>query len=200
MRTFIELSLPEQVKVHIRERQAAVRGSMSERKVDVCLRWTRITGIHLTLRFLGETSEEQQQELATGLAAIAQEWPPLALRVGQLGGFPGIQRPRVVWLGITGDLDGLRRMQGQVEQLAQSVGFDADPRPYAPHLTIARMKRHCTRAEIQKAGRALSEFAARESINRATARFQTGQLVHMRSELQSPNSVYTPLSVHALAG
>ena len=163
MRTFIELELPPGVKETIQQRQDSIRSSLAAHGAESYFRWTSVANIHLTLRFLGETSDRQQQLLARGLEAVAREWRPISLCVSQLGGFPTIQRPRVLWLGIDGDgddLDALRGIQRKVERLAQGVGFEGESRPYSPHLTIARIKRDCSRSDAQQAGAILRQLSA----------------------------------------
>jgi RNA 2',3'-cyclic 3'-phosphodiesterase len=152
MRTFIEIELPAQARACIQKRQDAVRRYLAERASASRFRWTPIDNIHLTLRFLGETTESQQQLLASGLKTVAAEWRPLSLSIGHVGGFPTIERPRVVWLGVQGDLDALRAVQSLVERLAQEAGFEAEPRAYSPHLTIARIKRDCSQRDLRTAG------------------------------------------------
>ena len=61
---------------------------------------------------------------------------PALLSAGPMGGFPSVQRPRVLWLGVAGDVEGLRQLQAAVEGIVQSCGFEAETRPYSPHLTI----------------------------------------------------------------
>lgn len=199
MRTFIELELPIEARDYIRQRLDEVCRVLGEEDAASCFRWTQIASVHLTLRFLGETSERQSELLEAGLEAVAKEWPPLSLQVSQLGGFPSVQRPRVVWLGIDGDLAGLHGIQASVEKLAQSCGFAAEDRPYSPHLTIARTKRDCSRVDTQRAGAILAQLAAPTPTTRAGS-FSAGTLVHMRSDLRRSGAVYTPLSTHPLLG
>ena len=200
MRTFIEIELPPEAREYIQERQDSVRSALNERACASCFRWTQITSVHLTLRFLGETTERQQELLASGLEVVAAEWPALSLRISQLGGFPAVQRPRVVWLGIKGDLDVLHRVQGQVAQLVLEVGFEAESRGYSPHLTIARTKRDCQRSDVQEAGAILEQLAAEEAHRRAGDAYSVDRLVHMRSDLRRSGPVYSPLSTHTLTG
>jgi 2'-5' RNA ligase len=199
MRTFIELAIPGEVRDHIRHLQDGVCRVLAQTGADACFRWTQMTSVHLTLRFLGETTEDQQEQLSDGLKGLAEEWAPISLGIGSLGGFPSVQRPRVLWLGITGDVDGLQRLQAAVEGLVQTCGFETDIRPYSPHLTIARTKRDCPRSSVQKAGQTLSEYANKEYAQMNRRRFLAMSLVHMRSDLRPTGAVYTPLSTHALS-
>jgi 2'-5' RNA ligase len=200
MRTFIELAMPDGVREYIRHRQDRVCSLLAEQGTIDCFRWTQITSVHLTLRFLGDTTQEEQQKVARGLAEVAMDWPALSLSVGRLGGFPSVTKPRVLWLGIGGDLDGLHRLQASVEQLVQACGFEPEARPYSPHLTIARTRRDCSRGSLQEAGRALSQLVAEDTALAMEGRFGSETLIHMRSDLRPAEAVYTPLSTHVLSG
>ena len=94
MRSFIELELPVEARDYVRRRQQGVRSTLSEHGVASCFRWTKVTSVHLTLRFLGATTTGQQKSVAGKLTKVAEEWPPLVLRVSQLGAFPTARRPR----------------------------------------------------------------------------------------------------------
>ena len=200
MRTFIEVELPHAAQDYIRGRQHDVRTALSASGLASCFRWTQVANMHLTLRFLGETTARQQQYLADGLAVVAKEWPTLSLCAGQLGGFPSLQRPRVLWLGVAGDLDSLQGIQTQVERLVQETGFEAESRGYSPHLTIARVRKECPPREAQNAGAILSQWVEEQAEGSAGVPFCVERLVHMRSDLHSSGAAYTPLSTHEFTG
>lgn len=200
MRTFIELAMPDGVREVIRRRQDEARRYLAESGVESCFRWTNLSSVHLTLRFLGETYDRQRASLAEGLDEIAQSHAPLALGVGGLGAFPNAKQPRVLWLGVVGDLDGLRALQAEVERLAQSCGFDTEDRPYSPHLTLARTKREAARGDVQRAGERMGQMLERPPRNEAEGRFSADRIVHVRSDLRPNGAVYTPLSAAPLTG
>src|SRR5207249_9851649 len=65
--------------------------------------------------------------------------PPLRLRLEGLGTFPSSGPPRVLWVGLVGDLDALARLAADVERDAVSCGWNPERRPFRPHLTLARI-------------------------------------------------------------
>lgn len=198
MRTFIELSLDDNAKNLVQARQDELRGWMTKQDAPKCLRWTAASSVHLTLRFLGETTEQQQAVLAERLAFLAEQWHDLELTIDRLGCFPNIRHPNVVWLGIQGDADTLHDLQAEVDRLVQEVGFAADNGNFTPHLTIARTTRRCSRSELRRIGNLLKVFVAEESVKWPEYPFVASRLVHMRSDLQPDGAVYTPLSEHRL--
>jgi len=100
-------------------------------------RWVRAEGIHITLKFLGETHEEKVPEIRSALSTIRSS-DPVEIHVRGLGFFPNAHRPRVLWAGVeaSSNLAGLARtVEGSVERL----GFVVESRPFQPHLTLARL-------------------------------------------------------------
>lgn len=104
------------------------------------LRWTRPETWHLTLQFLGDWPESRLPALKSALEAL-----PLAgdfvLRPGDVGGFPDLRRPRVLFMHM--DSDGkLEELAGQVRRVTGDVWPDGpqDSRRFKAHLTLARVK------------------------------------------------------------
>ena len=122
-----------------------LRAAQLERRV----RWVPETNLHLTVRFLGETTPTQVDAIVAGLSEAVRRHPPLRLVVSKLGCFPNDRSPRVVWLGLEGDLESLRRLHKDVEAAVQQVGYDPAPRALAPHLTIGRIRRGLPKPTLQ---------------------------------------------------
>ena len=138
LRTFIAVELPEDVRTWIAGQQARVTAALSEAGVSSAIRMTPPGNLHLTLRFLGDTTGEQGRRLAHDLNAAALDWQPLTLRLAALGCFPNCRQPNIIWLGVEGDVTKLAAIQAGVERTVQQVGFAAETRPFSPHLTIGR--------------------------------------------------------------
>jgi 2'-5' RNA ligase len=196
LRTFIAVELPHSVQSAIAAEQARVQAHLRQAGAPDGLRWTAPGNIHLTLRFLGETTPAQSAALIQALGQVAPKWPTLRLAVGKLGCFPTLRAPRVVWLGVNGDLGQLAKMQTEVESLVQAVGFPAEERAFSPHLTVARARREASRPNLQQTGQALASYRAAESL----ARFAVDHLVYFQSELRPGGSVYTPLAIIPCGG
>ncbi len=199
MRTFIELELDERTKDYIREQQESIRFSLAGACSQGCIRWSPIGNVHLTLRFLGETSVQQQAELSRTLTFLAQQWKPLNLLIRGFGCYPSMRQPKVIWLGVDGDMETLGDLQSEVERIVQEVGFKPDKRPFSPHLTIARARRGCTRDELKRVGQRIQKLVSDDGSGDSGRLFVTSRVVHMRSDLRPSGAVYTPLSAHTLA-
>lgn len=99
-------------------------------------KWTHPKDYHITLQFLGEWPEARLEELHGALRGIRMSPIKLALNGG--GSFGPRQAPRVLWSGVAGDVEGLKRLHLAVVQATKTIGFVPEERPYAPHITLAR--------------------------------------------------------------
>lgn len=202
MRTFIALELPANVQQQVEQWQRQLQTSLRELSIPACISWTPVAKIHLTLRFLGDTSEDQHKIISAGLpqAGLAQTVFPLLLT--KLGCFPNFREPNVVWLDIQGDLPALLNLQAQTEKLAQAAGFAAEKRGFSPHITIGRARRDANRTDLRRTGEALKNFqgeiAAQQQAMPLFATFRIEQLVYMQSELRPEGARYTALGHYPL--
>ena len=103
------------------------------------INWARRTNLHLTLRFLGAAVDSGLiPPLIERLKAIAGETAPFAVAARGIGAFPNLSRPRVIWAALEGEE--LLALASRVERAAVESGFEAERRPYSPHLTIGRVR------------------------------------------------------------
>lgn len=176
LRTFVAVELPEPV----RSRLAEVAGALKRQWPADSVRWSRPEGIHLTLRFLGDTRPDQVAGLGEGLDRIAAAQQPFELVLGELGAFPDAGRPRVLWVGLVDPQGSLRLLQRSVEELARSLGWEKERQAFAPHLTLGRVK---------PKARAPSRWGAEAPV----ARFRAEALSLMESQLKPTGAVYVRL-------
>jgi len=104
------------------------------------VKWVTLDSMHLTLKFLGEISEDQASRLKEGLGTLAARSKPIVLACRGLGSFPpGSPNPRVLWAGVYAGPD-LALLAEAIENLGQEMGFPREDRPFHPHLTLGRVK------------------------------------------------------------
>lgn len=136
MRLFVGLSLPDSTRSRL---AAPIERALA--RLPPRARRTDPRDWHLTLEFLGRSPPDRLDTLAAALGAI-DLGRRFELRTTGFDAFPSGQRARVIWLGVAGDgLAPLQLLQQRVAQACASVGHQPDPRPYAPHLTLARYDR-----------------------------------------------------------
>lgn len=126
---------PPRVVTHLAE---AVVRARQEAAVDAdALRWPATDSWHLTLAFLGEVGEDRLADLQARLTRAARRHEPCQLVVSGAGRFGN----RVLWAGIRGDTDRLRRLGGSVGAACRRAGATVEQRRLRPHLTLARARR-----------------------------------------------------------
>lgn len=100
--------------------------------------WTPPENLHLTLRFIGESTEEQQQRLEAALERVKVE--PFILPVADTGIFPPRGRPKVLWAGLGHAHTRLFQLRQRVDDTLLSVALELDVRHFHPHFTLGRLR------------------------------------------------------------
>jgi 2'-5' RNA ligase len=116
--------------------------------------------MHLTLCFLGETDSAAVPHLAALLHDLCAAESPFDLRLGPVGAFPHLVAPRVVWVGLEGEIDALIRLAGLISSAVAPFRAAPEARPFHPHITIGRTRGRATYAERQRVGRVLHGMPA----------------------------------------
>jgi RNA 2',3'-cyclic 3'-phosphodiesterase len=185
LRLFFAVELPREV----REAAAAHAARLRRDFPAVRASWPSPESFHLTLKFLGGTDAARVETLSRVAASAAAGLAPFTLTIEGAGAFPPRGAARVLWLGVRDDTGQLSRLQRRLEDECAAAGFPREPRPYNPHLTLARL-----RAPHDAA--ALSEAHRRTPFGPHT--FQVSDFVLMRSELGRGGPRYTPIQRHSL--
>lgn len=184
MRLFIAANLPPTVR-------DAVFGDVAPlRAATDAVRWTGAPALHVTLKFLGERTDGKVEPLGTVLVAVASQHEPFEVELTEIGAFPNFRRPRVVWLGMTGEAT-FRALAGDLDRALVPLGFEAERRPFQAHLTLGRVKRDMTAAERV----ALAKAAA---VGRPRRGFAVHAVDLMRSEPGPGGSRYTVVAAAPL--
>ena len=102
------------------------------------VRWVRLDGLHLTLRFIGPTPEDRVPDLVEAVRGAAAAHAAFEFRIDGAGAFPNAERPRALWLGVTAGASELTQLAEAVERGLVTAGWPATDRAFRPHLTLAR--------------------------------------------------------------
>lgn len=192
LRTFIALELSDEAAAALGQVQNRLKKLVPAGSV----RWTAPDSIHLTLHFLGDVDPGQVEPIRRQIEASAAICPPFSLALAGLGCFPNTRRPRIVWIGVTGQTAPLLLVQRDLgERLKQGIGFKPEDRPYSPHLTIGRVKDNLPPGELTRLGQALSQVEVAE-----IGRIDVTEVALMKSDLGSSGAVYTRLAAGRLGG
>jgi 2'-5' RNA ligase len=150
------------------------------------IRWVRPQGIHLTLKFFGAISESDVANISRAVENTTSKIAPFTLGIKRVGAFPDAKRPRVLWLGMDGEVDTLIRLQKEVDAELHKGGFEKEDRPFRPHLTLARIKD--PRGLI-----GLAKIMEKREAYEAGSFFAAG-LNLFKSDLTPKGAVYTKLA------
>jgi 2'-5' RNA ligase len=184
IRSFIAIELPDELKQAITRLQEQLQsGSQAP------VKWVDPYSIHLTLKFLGNISTDSVDKITVALEEAVRGMLPFHLEVKGLGAFPSLKQARVVWVGVTGEIDRLKQLQQRIESGLTPLGFVPESRPFTPHLTLARLRDRATPDERQSLGQLIA------STSLATAYTIDVDTVHlMRSQLTREGAIYSRIS------
>jgi len=153
-------------------------------------RWASPGSLHLTLAFLGEIAEELVPAIAAALRAVAAQHAGLSLRFRGGGSFGSPRHPRILWVPVEGDLAALSALQRGVDAALVPLGHQPDPRPFSPHLTLARSREPRGDPALAACAAALAEDDFGES--------RIAAIVLYRSDLGRDGARYTSLDAFPL--
>jgi 2'-5' RNA ligase len=184
MRLFVALDIPDNIRQALGTTVRKLRAACPD------ARWARIDGLHVTLKFIGETPGEKLEPIKAALATVRAA-APIALQFRGAGFFPDARRPRVLWVGIVTGAD-LVALAAAVENSLAALGIARESRAFSPHLTLARFDHPRGLAALHAAIEAAGplEFGA-----------TTAKEFHLyQSVLKRGGAEYTRLATFSFAG
>ena len=187
-RLFVAFELPD----HVLDVLARLQEDLRQRGLT-SLRWVQPAGIHLTLKFLGQTPVERLQGIEEALRAAVTGHQAVTLRLANLGSFGDSRGARVIWVDLAGDVALVASMREKLEGALQTLGLAKDARPFAPHLTLARVRPEDMRRLREQIAKALAETKVEGET------FTLQRLSLIRSVLGPGGAVYTPVTAAPLA-
>ncbi len=133
-RLFIALELSEQQKNEVNRLQEKIKTYMEG------VRWVKPEGLHLTLKFLGETDENCLDQIKKAMDENTALLKQFEVAYGQGGVFPSPRKARVIWIGLKKGSEEVSELAGGMEKALSRLGFEPERRSYSPHLTIGRAR------------------------------------------------------------
>ena len=183
-RTFIAFQLQAEVVEALRALQAEMK------QQGLTFRWVHPGNIHLTLKFLGNTTDEQIKAVKGVIEDVAGSQAPLSLEARGLGVFPSLKKARVLWSGIHGDAARLGELHSNLERSLSAVGFEAERRAFRGHLTLGRVKGRIDKRTLAAAIAACGSFVS--------PAMTADRLILFKSELKPSGAEYTELFARKL--
>jgi RNA 2',3'-cyclic 3'-phosphodiesterase len=134
-RLFVAVPLSEPARVAVADVVERIRADEPEGRG---VRWVRLDGLHVTLRFLGPTAESRVDDVASAVATAADGVAPFAIRIAGADSFPPVGRPRTIWLDLDRGVEDLSALAERLDDALAGVGWERERRPFRAHLTLAR--------------------------------------------------------------
>jgi 2'-5' RNA ligase len=183
LRVFIAIELSVHVCDAIQKQTARLRQILG----NEVIRWVPAQNMHLTLKFIGETSTSHLDFLKQLIAREANVHQQFNLQLGGLGSFPNLRKPHLLWIGVHAPAE-LASLQKSIEAGTTRLGYEQEERAFSPHLSIGRVRQNISQPELQKIRTTLDTI---QLGNIGIARVDS---VHLfKSDLQPSGSIYTKL-------
>jgi 2'-5' RNA ligase len=179
LRAFIAVDLSESVRSALGQVQEVLERQRFR------VKWVRPANIHLTLKFLGNIEGADVEKISGAMVQVAKDRKALSLVAKGIGVFPDIRRPRVIWAGLSGQVEMLQDMQRSLEGHLADLGFPKESRGFKAHLTLGRVK---GKIDSERLEAAMSKCAGFESKP-----FDVNRIILFKSELRPSGAVYTPV-------
>jgi 2'-5' RNA ligase len=179
IRTFIALKLPPSVISLLEKVQEDLKSMRLRAK------WVRPENIHLTLKFLGNINPGDIDKIGGAMMDAVDDFAAINLVAGGVGVFPGIKRPRVIWVGLGGQIQLLFAMQRVLEDNLAGLGFKKEKRPFKGHLTLGRFRQTANPNTIRQ--------IMREYANLYSEEFTARRIILFKSDLKPTGAVYSQL-------
>lgn len=131
MRLFTAIDLPSPVLLRLERLLSALRR-------EALVKWSPLDNLHITTKFIGDWPESRLDELSAALGCLTLT-APLTVELRSLGWFPNERSPRVLYLAVE-RCPALEELAARTSECLERLGLPKEERPYAPHLTLARVK------------------------------------------------------------
>ncbi|HKP86237.1 MAG TPA: RNA 2',3'-cyclic phosphodiesterase [Blastocatellia bacterium] len=177
IRAFICIEVPGAIKERIESLQRALK------KNDAQISWVKPSNIHLTIKFLGDIPAPSVETVRGAVGRASRSIGEFEIEIGGAGCFPSPRSPRVLWVGLSGLPEALKRLHSNIENELDREGFARERKRFSPHLTIGRVR------SPHNAARTAEDLIATGFEPEA---FRATEVIVMRSDLNSAGSVYTP--------
>ena len=187
-RLFVAISVPEGVKDEMERAQTEFRRALPEQ----CVRWAKREQFHLTLKFLGDVPANRAEPLVGALQQACRGFPVLRLRAEQIGFFPNVKSPRVIWVGLHDDQEVLTKLQEAVESAVRDFTAEQAEGRFVGHVTLGRVKM------IKRPQTHVLSRLALDMAEKVFGDWTADKVEVIRSELLPGGAQYTTLAEIAL--
>lgn len=188
MRTFIAADFPTDILT----KAGKITADLKHQLPGGAIRWVSTDKMHLTIKFIGEIPKNKIDRVKDLMTNILSDQHSFNIGIQNMGTYPHINNPRVIWLGITQGAP-LLEIHKKLDEALTDLKVRSDRRKYSPHMTLARVRRDTDRDTVREIGDILSQFKV-DSLGTITI----SEITLYKSNLTSQGPEYTPLHVVSL--
>lgn len=182
IRTFFAMKIDEACKQHI----ATVLINLRQECGDQ-FRWVKPHNLHLTIKFIGNFLYSDLNKIKSDLTIRLNSIQPFTIQIKGLGTFPNNLKPRVIWLGLNYPAE-LERLCSIINGVCERNGYEIEKRPFSPHLTLGRIKKHTSNSQLRQISSFLESFKIGE-----ICKFQVNAISFYQSTLKPEGPIYHEL-------
>jgi 2'-5' RNA ligase len=135
IRSFLAFELPSEIK------DIVIRVSGELRKSSLDVRWVKADHIHLTMVFMGSIASEKVEAMGYEIQKVCLQTGTFHVSLKGIGFFPHSRSPRVLWVGLGTDMEGMSRFKDALEDILRPFGIKEEKKGFHPHLTLGRFRR-----------------------------------------------------------
>jgi len=179
IRSFVAIPLNADIISRIEKIQKELKS------IPADVRWVRPQSIHLTLKFLGNIEENRIDDIAQAIQKGISEYESWSVLVKNLGTFPSLRNPRVIWIGVEDKRGKIVTLQNRIEKELTKLGFEEEKRKFSPHLTLGRVKSSRGKKE-------LVQYLIDER-ERSFGETLIDRVILFKSDLKPSGAIYTVL-------
>ncbi|MCD6595753.1 RNA 2',3'-cyclic phosphodiesterase [bacterium] len=175
IRTFFAIEIPDNFRKSIKNNVIDVLN-----KLPVKVKWVTEQNIHITVRFIGEIEIAKIDDIVDNVNKSIGTIGEIKLELSRIGYF-GKNSPKVIWIGLNGDIDKLEKIHEKIEHACRDAGSKADYKEFSPHITFGRVKSPSHTSEL---------IETIKNIEIPKLNFKTDELVLFKSTLTPAGPIY----------
>ncbi|MBU0468426.1 MAG: RNA 2',3'-cyclic phosphodiesterase [Candidatus Omnitrophica bacterium] len=134
IRTFIAVNINDAILNEINKAQEHFK------KIDCDVQWVKTLNMHLTLKFLGEIEQKSVTKVIEKLEFLTKHIRSIQTKLSQLGAFPKIEKPKVIWAGLEDNANEIADLVEAIDNTLGKEGFKKEDHSFKPHVTIGRIR------------------------------------------------------------
>ncbi len=176
MRLFIAALIPEEIRKQLLNYINSLKSDIDG------VKWEKSDKLHITLNFLGDIQESNLDNITNLLSRLVERFSPFKFEISEFGGFPNLNNPKVLYLGLSGNRE-FSKFQKKLDQGLSELGFEKEYHRLIPHITLGRIKK---------------KINMKSSLVITQSSFEIVEIGLIRSKLRPKGSVYTPVKIYKL--